>query len=297
MDQPLVGLVHRNLMDVNVLGAEGSGGMVHARNGELFFASRSTAPFLNGVIRELPDGDAAELLNRARSFFFERKRGFVVFAWPGDPELEQAALSADMSPVLERYPEMVCRSPLEALPGEVRAVADVEDAAAYWRICDEAYPSIGFPPDLFTETFQPQLLLDPDRVWACVARQDGQPVACASLWLTSGAGSYVGSSGGLPPCRRREDEGSRPRAPFRRRTRPLSSGPASRRCRRRRWASRSIGASVMRSCSPTGSWERAPGLAAPVAVAVVPPSSPIGSARAGSGRLGGAPVARLGAPP
>jgi GNAT superfamily N-acetyltransferase len=206
MDQRLVGLVHRNLMDVNVLGAEGSGGMVHAGNGELFFASRSTAPFLNGVMREVPDGGAAELLDRARSFFFERKRGFVVFTWPGDPTLEQAALSADMLPVLERYPEMVCQAPLKDLPGDVRAVADVEDAAAYWRICDEAYPSIGFPPKLFTETFQPQLLLDPDRVWACVAHQEGQPVACASLWLTSGAGSDVGFIGwvaALPQARGR----------------------------------------------------------------------------------------------
>jgi GNAT superfamily N-acetyltransferase len=130
----------------------------------------------------------------------------VAFAWPGDPELGQAALSAGMFPVLERYPEMVCRSPLKDLPGDVRAVADVEDAAAYWRICDQAYPSIGFPPDLFTETFQPQLLLDPDRVWACVARQDGQPVACASLWLASGAGSDVGFIGwvaALPEARGR----------------------------------------------------------------------------------------------
>jgi GNAT superfamily N-acetyltransferase len=206
MDQPLAARVHRNLMDVNALGAEGSGGMVHAANGELFFVSRSTAPFLNGVMREAPDGDAAELLSRARSFFFERERGFVVFTWPGDRELADAALAADMSPVLERYPEMVCRSPLENLPGDVRAVANVEDAAAYWRTCDEAYPSIGFPPDLFTETFAPQLLLDPDRVWACLARLDGQPVACASLWLSSGAQSEVGFIGwvaALPQARGR----------------------------------------------------------------------------------------------
>jgi ribosomal protein S18 acetylase RimI-like enzyme len=206
MEQAPVRLVHRNLMDLNVLGAEGSGGMVQAQDGELFFASRSTAPFLNGVMRELPGGDASELLSRARSFFFERARGFVVFAWPGDPELEEAALAAGMSPVLERYPEMICRSPLEHLPGDVRAVTDVEDAAAYWRICDEAYPSIDFPPGLFTETFPPQLLLDPDRVWACIARQDGRPAACASLWLTSGAESDVGFIGwvaALPEARGR----------------------------------------------------------------------------------------------
>jgi GNAT superfamily N-acetyltransferase len=206
MEQALTGLVHRNLMDVNVLGAEGSGGSSQVHGGELFFVSRSTTPFLNGVMREGSDADAAELLERASSFFFERGRGFVVFAWPGDPELEQAALAAGMFPVLERYPEMVCRSPLQELPGEVRAVSDVEDAAAYWRICDEAYPSIGFPPGLFSETFPPQLLLDSDRVWACLARHDGQPVACASLWLTAASASAVGFIGwvaALPPARGR----------------------------------------------------------------------------------------------
>ena len=157
-------------------------------------------------MREGTNRDAGELLERAQSFFFERERGFVAYTWPGDPELEVAALSAGMSLVMERYPEMVCRSPLGALPGEVRAVADVEDAAAYWRICDQAYPSIGFPPGLFTEIFEPQLLLEEDRVWACVAREDGRPAACASLWLTSGAGSEVGFIGwvaALPEARGR----------------------------------------------------------------------------------------------
>src|SRR5271169_842335 len=168
MVQSPIGLVHRNLMDVNAMGAVGSGGTTHAENGELFFASSSPEQFLNGVMRERPDGDADELLGRARSFFFERERGFVVYTWPDDPELERAALAAGMSPVLERYPEMVCRSPLELLPGDVRAVADVQDAAAYWRICDESYPSIGFPADLFTDTFPPQLLLDPSQVLAYV---------------------------------------------------------------------------------------------------------------------------------
>jgi predicted GNAT family acetyltransferase len=50
------------------------------------------------------------------------------------------------------------------------------------------------------------LLLDADRVWACVARQDGQPAACASLWLTSGLDSDVGFVGwvaALPEARGR----------------------------------------------------------------------------------------------
>lgn len=206
MEQSLARLVHRNLMDINALGAEGSGGVVSSENGELLFASRSHAQFLNGVMREAPAGDAAELLARARSFFFGRERGFVVFAWPGDQQLEQAALASGMLPALDRYPEMICRSRLQELPGDVRPVADLEDAAAYWQICDEAYPSIGFPPGLFSETFQPQLLLDSEHVWACLARVDGRPVACASLWLASADVSEVGFIGwvaALPSARGR----------------------------------------------------------------------------------------------
>lgn len=207
MEQSLVGLVHRNLMDVNVLGAEGSGGTTQTQDGELFFASRSTTAFLNGVMRERQNGDAAELLGRAEAFFAARERGFVVFAWPGDVELERAAVSAGMAPVMDRYPEMVCRSPLEELPGDVREVVDVEDAAAYWSICDGAYPSIGFPERLFSQTFPPQMLLDGDRVWACVACDEQErPVACASLWLAAGADSEVGFIGwvaALPAARGR----------------------------------------------------------------------------------------------
>jgi GNAT superfamily N-acetyltransferase len=206
MDQSLAQLVHRNLMEVSAWGAQGAGATVDAQNGELLIASRSSTPFLNAVMRDRAGAGAAELLQRARSFYFERERGFVVYTWPGDRELEDATRSAGMLTVLERYPEMVCRSPLEALAGDVRVVADVEDAAAYWRICDEAYPSIGFPAGLFTEIFEPQLLLEPERVWAYLAHEGGRPAACASLWLTSGSGSEVGFIGwvaALPDTRGR----------------------------------------------------------------------------------------------
>lgn len=206
MDDTLAALVHRNLMDINARSTEESGGTVRAGNGELLFAGRSAMPFLNGVMRDGPDGDPAGLLARARSFFSERERGFVAFTWPGDPELERAALGAGMFPVLERYPEMIRRSVLEPLPGQISAVTDAEGAAAYWRICDEAYPSIGFPPGLFTECFAPELLLDHDRVWACLAREDDRPVACASVWFAPGVGSEVGFVGwvaALPEARGR----------------------------------------------------------------------------------------------
>jgi GNAT superfamily N-acetyltransferase len=202
MNQVLAGLAHRNLMEINRHTAEASGGTIGAHNGELLFASRSELPFLNGAMREQPGGDPANLLERARSFFFGLGRGFVAFAWQGDPELEEAALAAGMFPVLERYPEMVCQKAIDVLPGDVRAVRDAEDAQAYWRICDEAYPSLGFPPGLFSEVFGPQHLLEEGRVWACLAYEDDRPVACASVWLASGVG-MVGWVAALPQMRGR----------------------------------------------------------------------------------------------
>jgi hypothetical protein len=92
MDKELAGRVHRNLMSVNSWMGQSAGGAVHSGNGELFFASASELPFLNGVMREKPAGDADDLLARARSFFFERNRGFVAFTWPGDSELEAICL-------------------------------------------------------------------------------------------------------------------------------------------------------------------------------------------------------------
>lgn len=80
----LAGQVHRNLMEVNNWMGEAPGCELHRANGELFFASLSTLPFLNGVMRARAGGDAADLLARARSFFFDRGRGFVVFGWPAD---------------------------------------------------------------------------------------------------------------------------------------------------------------------------------------------------------------------
>jgi ribosomal protein S18 acetylase RimI-like enzyme len=200
MDRSLAQLVHRNLIEVSARSTADSGGTVESENGALLLAARSPMPFLNIVVREGPGASAAGLLESARAFFFERGRGFVVYTWPGDPELGQAASSAGMFPILERYPEMVCHAPLQPLPGDVRPVADLEDAAAYWRICDQAYPSLGFPPGLFTEAFDPRLLLDEQWVWACVARIDQRPVACASVYLAGGVG-FVGWVAALPDAR------------------------------------------------------------------------------------------------
>jgi ribosomal protein S18 acetylase RimI-like enzyme len=202
MDLSLADRVHNNLMEVNSWMADASGGALHFENGELLFASRSPIPFLNGVMRERSTVEAGDLLRSARSFFFERDRGFIVFAWPGDPEIEVAARTAGMFPVLEHFPEMVCRAPLTELAGDLRPVETPTDADAYWAICDAAYPSLGFPPGLFKEAFEADDLLDKQRVWACLAYEDGRAVACASVWMTSGVG-MVGWVASLPETRGR----------------------------------------------------------------------------------------------
>jgi hypothetical protein len=89
---------------------------------------------------------------------------------------------------MERVPEMVRRTAIDRLAGNVRPVLDVDEARSYWEICDAAYPSLGFPVGTFSEVFDPEQPLDWDRVWACLADQGGRPVACASSWLAGGWG-------------------------------------------------------------------------------------------------------------
>lgn len=202
IDLQLADLVHRNLMEVNSWSGEAPGGALRRAGGEQFVASPSTLPFLNGAMRERSSGNAADMLHRAEQFFFERGRGFVVYCWPGDPELEAAASAAGMVAVMERYPEMVCRRKLAELQVDVRPVEDLGDAAAYWAICDAAYPSLGFPEGLFSATYSPEQLLQSERVWACLAHDDGRSVACASLWMAGGVG-MVGWVAARPEARRR----------------------------------------------------------------------------------------------
>jgi hypothetical protein len=197
-DDDLARRVHRNLMEVTSWMA---GDGLHLRDGELFGATASDLPFLNIAMREATDEPAGDFLAAAREFFSARGRGFVVYAQPADPELERAAVADGFYEVLPRYPEMVCRAPLPELPGDIRRVETPADAAAYWAICDEAYPSLGMPAGLFTETFPADGLLLPG-IQACLGYLDDRPVACANIAIAEGVG-MVGWVGALPEARGR----------------------------------------------------------------------------------------------
>jgi GNAT superfamily N-acetyltransferase len=202
-DDPAVELAHRNLMAVNARLGEAPGGAVRQREGTLLFASPSPLPFFNGVMREpRADGSGHGLLEDARAFFFEMRRGFVVFCWQGDPELEDAAAEAGMLEVLPRYPEMICRNRLPELSADLREVRSESDAAAYWEICDAAYPSLGFPSGLFTQTFTPEDLLEEEWVSAWLACEEDLPLACAAVFMSAGVG-MVGWVAARPEARGR----------------------------------------------------------------------------------------------
>jgi GNAT superfamily N-acetyltransferase len=194
-------LAHRNLMAFNRFATERTpGGRIEERDEEQLVSSPHPLPFVNMAVRDHDRNDADGLLDRAADFFFSGGQpggsdGFVVCAraTEEDANLERAAESMGMQLVLEHYPEMACDHPV-AMPSlngdvELREVEDAEAARQYWQICGHAYPSLGFPGDLF-EVFAPELLLH-EAVSACIALVDGNPAACALVAVLDGVG-FIG---------------------------------------------------------------------------------------------------------
>jgi len=171
-------------------------------DGGVLLVSASEMPFLNCVLRDGDGGNADALIERSRQLFFGLGRGFVVYTWPGDPALRAAAERAGLFVAVERYPEMVCRQPVEGPPADVRLVVDMDGASAYWAICDAAYPSLGFPAGLFAQTFSPQQLLELEGTEACIVADDGRPVACAMV-IVRGAVGFIGWVAVIPEARGR----------------------------------------------------------------------------------------------
>jgi GNAT superfamily N-acetyltransferase len=189
-------LAHLNLMAVNeVLTRAEPGGRVDRRGDELLFASQLEFPLLNGAMRS-GGGDAGAFVERATAFFAECDRGWMAFVHPDDEELERAAREAGLSHLMD-YPEMTCSAPLpEPAPPDgvdLRMVADVDDARAYWSLCDLAYTSLGVPPGVFDQ-FSPELLLRDD-VGAWLACVDGEPAAAAMVVVSGTVGmvAWVGT--------------------------------------------------------------------------------------------------------
>ena len=163
-------------------------------------------PFLN--IAATIDGtdDPAAFLARAEEFFAPHKAGFVVHTRDGHPGEEALQELCKEREYFEypRYPEMVVRGTLdEAVPDDVELarVESPQDARTYWDLCNQAYPSIGFPPGTF-DAFPDDLLAD-DRVHAWIATIDGEPAACALGYRDDNDVNFIGWVAAVEKARRR----------------------------------------------------------------------------------------------
>jgi len=165
--------------------------------GVLLFAGDSDFPaYVNGAFRTDDRVDADTVVERARSFFHERDRGFSFWVreLPVDADLARAAEGAGYGKVFD-YPQMICRAPLEerAAPDgiEIRRVADAQGVADFAGVNAQAYTVYGSPIEATTSNFgRPRGFLAPHNA-AFVAYLDGEPVAAAMTVLSHGiAGIY-----------------------------------------------------------------------------------------------------------
>ena len=180
------------------------GAVLDASEGWLFGAGTPTHPAISNAAFRIDDGvDPEELIARARAFFGDIGRGFVLWVrepLPEDRELAAAAEAAGLSEVY-RMPEMLLDGRAEdpELPAgaEIRRLSTAEEAAEYWRIAASAYSSVGFPPDVFGYYEGLERLADGEEAEAFLGYLDGTPVSIGMTIVNHGvAGVYwIGSLG------------------------------------------------------------------------------------------------------
>jgi len=183
---------HRGLIDWYRLSTERTpGARMEASGDELLIDPPHPFPFLRTAVRAGDAGASGGLVERAAAFFGPEP-GFVVYARASgeDDAVEEAARAAGLTLFSERYPEMACERPVEmpahARGAELREVASAQDEAAYWRVCDAAYPSLGFPAGVFSIYGEGYVSEPP--FGGCIAWLDGEPAACALFAVVGGAG-------------------------------------------------------------------------------------------------------------
>lgn len=174
-----------------------SGATVEAGRGWLFGAGRASHPVISNAAFRVDDRlDPDELLERARSFFGARGRGFAVWARAGgddDRDLVAALERAGLQKVFA-MPEMVLDRCPEPCPPpdcvELRRVASRADAESFWRVAADAYATNGFPEEVF-DFYDRHEGLWADGVAAFLAVLDGRPAGLAMTVVNHGvAGIY-----------------------------------------------------------------------------------------------------------
>jgi GNAT superfamily N-acetyltransferase len=189
---------HANLMRFSALATElAPGGEVDDRGDELLYRDPHPFPFFSGAMRNHFRRDGAALIARADAWFGDRAYSVLAREGAEDASLEAAAEAAGLRLVVPRYPAMGAERRPEAPRVEklsIRPVADEADARAFWDVCAEAYPAIGFPADAF-ECFPVETLLH-EASAAFLGELGGDPVATAMACVLDGVGfiGWVGTT-------------------------------------------------------------------------------------------------------
>jgi hypothetical protein len=184
---------HTNLMRAVALATElAPGGEVDDRGDEVLYRDPHPFPFFSGAMRSHSRPEGAALIERADAWFGGRAYSVLARERAEDASLEAAAEAAGLRLAAPRYPAMGAERRAEAPRVEglaIRAVADEADARAFWGVCAEAYPAIGFPADAF-ERFPAATLLH-EASAAFIGELDGEPVATAMACVLDDVG-FVG---------------------------------------------------------------------------------------------------------
>jgi ribosomal protein S18 acetylase RimI-like enzyme len=176
--------------------------------GALMMAGANAFPaaFRNCVARTSSDVPASEVLERARRFFGQRKRGFTVLARESRDAALAGLLRAQGVAPVGAAPCMVIEAAVAepSVPEGVRVerfteARHVRDAAA---VNAEAYQAIKLPPEEAHVYFNRAAGLLSSRVIGFVAYQGARAVATA-LTILSGAGAGVYWVGTLPGVQRK----------------------------------------------------------------------------------------------
>jgi ribosomal protein S18 acetylase RimI-like enzyme len=177
--------------------ARRAGGAVHDEEGLLLWASpHPLAVQANGSLRTASRLGPEDVLERARTFFSARRRGFTIVARAhADQDLMRVALDAG----LEQWgnaPAMMLdhRLPERAPPpgAIVTRVETEDDVGAFAAVMAAAYSTYGMPPDVAPAIFSSRDVLIAPHMVAFLARlEEGAPAAGAMMILTHGvAGIY-----------------------------------------------------------------------------------------------------------
>jgi hypothetical protein len=178
-------------------------GATRQADGIVAYASGSWLPIGgNGVFRLDASVGAAQVIDMAEHFFWERRRGYGVKVRDTgeDDDLGAACAAAGFEAFGELVPQMVCRAPLEApvLPEGVRLVRvdSAPGVADFTAVNGDAYATYGMPVEVPAEMFDraEAVLADPDAA-IVIAYKGEQALATAMVYCADGTGSvqWVGT--------------------------------------------------------------------------------------------------------